>query len=174
MTTEKRFVRVYTGNGQGKSTAAFGVAVRALCAGMSVYVGQFVKNMAYNETRLTEHFERLKIDQLGIGCFLNRAPSEADRQAAQQALMRCAEVMSSGKWDLVVLDELTIAIHYQLLSIEQALSALQKRYCGTEVIITGRYAPQEIINAADLVTDMREIKHYFATQGITSRNGFDC
>lgn len=174
MLSQDRFIRLYTGNGQGKRTAAFGVAVRVLCAGGSVYIGQFVKDMAYSETALQQHFDHLKIEQLGVGCFIDRNPCETDRHAAQQALRHCAQLMHSGQWDLVVLDELTIALHYQLLTVAQVLEALQQRSPHTEVIITGRYAPQALIDAAHLVTEMHEVKHYYATLGVTSREGFDC
>lgn len=174
MLSKERFIRLYTGNGQGKSTAAFGVAVRVLCAGGSVYIGQFVKDMPYSETALQAHFDRLKIEQLGVGCFISRDPTPADRQAALQALRHCIEVMASGRRDLVVLDELTIAMHYKLLTVDEVLQALAQRNPGTEVIITGRYAPPELIDAAHLVTDMQEVKHYYSTLGVTSRPGFDC
>ncbi|MGM9804457.1 MAG: cob(I)yrinic acid a,c-diamide adenosyltransferase [Muribaculaceae bacterium] len=170
---EQRYVRVYTGNGQGKTTAAFGVVVRALCAGMRVYVGQFVKDEAYNEARLTEHFDNVEIEQLGDGCFLFRAPCAHDREVALAALHKAAELMHGGNYDLVVLDELCIALHYKLLTIDEVLQALQQRCPKTEVIITGRYAPQQLIDYADLVTEMLEVKHYYITKGVTSRNGFD-
>ncbi|MGN0213608.1 MAG: cob(I)yrinic acid a,c-diamide adenosyltransferase [Muribaculaceae bacterium] len=170
---EQRYVRVYTGNGQGKTTAAFGVVVRALCAGMKVYVGQFVKDEAYNEARLVEHFAALQVEQLGDGCFLFRDPCEHDREVALAALHKVTDLMHSGDYDIVVLDELCIALYYNLLTIDEVLQALNQRCAQTEVIITGRYAPQQLIDYADLVTEMLEVKHYYATDGVTSRNGFD-
>lgn len=169
---EKGYLRVYTGNGQGKTTAAFGVLVRALCAGKRGYVGQFIKDEAYNETFLTRHFKHLCIEQLGKGCFIDRKPDNLDKAAAQAALRHVTELMASGQYDIVVLDELTIAIHYNLVSTQAVLDALEQRSLSTEVIITGRYAPPELIAAADLVTEMKEIKHYYL-QGVLSRDGFD-
>lgn len=166
------YVRIYTGDGQGKTTAAFGVLVRALCAGKTGYVAQFVKDEMYNEVNLSHFCKHVTIEQWGKGCFIDRAPTEIDKEAAEAALDKVTEVMSSGCYDLVILDELTIAIHYNLLTVEAVIAALEKRCPTTEVIITGRYAPQELIDVAHLVTDMKEVKHYFE-QGVLSRDGFD-
>ncbi len=170
---QKGYVRVYTGNGQGKTTAAFGVALRAACAGQKVYIAQFVKDMKYNETKITQFIPNITVEQLGKGCFLSREPDETDKLLAKRALTKCTEIMRSGTHDLVVLDELTIALHVGLLTTAEVLNALSQRNSHTEIIITGRYAPQEIIDFADLVTEMQEIKHYYATSGVVSRNGFD-
>ncbi len=174
MNTEKTFVRLYTGNGQGKTTAAFGVAVRVLCSGRRVYVGQFVKDEKYSETRLASMLAQglLTIEQLGGGCFILRKPAEADVQAARRGLERCAALMSSGDYGLVVLDELTIALYYGLLTQAEVMAAIEGRHPSTEVVITGRYAPQWLVDAAQLVTDMREVKHYYQ-QGVLSRDGYD-
>ena len=169
---EKGYLHVYTGNGKGKTTAAFGLAVRALCAGYKVYVGQFVKSMKYNETKLTEHFPALCVDQLGRGCYIHRQPEQEDIQMAQEALEHCAAILRDGLYDVVILDELTIALHFNLIRLEDVLTALAQRAPQVEVVVTGRYAPQELIDAADLVTEMKEIKHYYE-QGVLSRNGID-
>lgn len=168
----KGYIHIYTGDGKGKTTAAFGLAARALCAGMSVYVGQFVKSMKYNETKLEDVFEKLKIEQLGRGCFLDKDPEAIDIEMAHKGLERCAEIMRSGEYDVVIMDELTIALHYNLLNVEEVIEVLKSRKPSVEVVITGRCAPQELIDIADLVTDMREVKHYY-TQGVLSRDGID-
>lgn len=170
---QKGFLRVYTGNGQGKTTAAFGVALRALCAGKKVYIGQFVKDMKYNETKIVNYTPNITIEQLGKGCFIDRNPNSVDVVMAKAALEKCKRIMHSGDYDLVVLDELSIALHMKLLSMSDVASALNSRNPCTEVIVTGRYASRELIDMADLVTDMQEIKHYYSTYGITSRDGFD-
>lgn len=170
---QKGYIRVYTGNGQGKTTAAFGVALRAACAGKKVYIAQFVKDMKYNETKVAQFMPNITIEQLGKGCFLDREPDKTDKILAMQALVKCEEIMRSGLYDLVVLDELTIAIHVGLLATADIIKALSQRNSHTEIIITGRYAPHEIIDFADLVTEMQEIKHYYTTSGVVSRNGFD-
>lgn len=175
----KGYVHVYTGNGKGKTTAAFGLALRALCAGRNVAIGQFVKSMKYNETKAETLFDgsntsfgRLRIELFGRGCFIDKSPEDIDIQMAHEGLGRCVEWLTSGDWDVVILDEITIAVYFKLLTAEEILSALEKRNKSVEVIITGRYAPQQLIDYADLVTDMQEIKHYYA-QGILSRYGID-
>ena len=166
------YLHVYTGDGKGKTTAAFGLAVRALCAGRRVYIGQFVKSMQYSETKIGELFFGLRIEQLGRGCFIARDPAPQDVALASAGLARCREAMTSGDYDLVVLDELTIALHFGLLEVGEVLEALRGRNPRVEAVVTGRYAPQELIDAADLVTEMREVKHYYA-QGVLSREGID-
>lgn len=169
----KGYIQLYTGNGKGKTTAAFGLAVRALCAGKRVFIGQFVKSIKYNETRIESLFEKqLVIRQFGRGCFLDHKPGKEDVFSASEGLRQCVEVLASAQWDLVVLDELTIAVYFGLLTDEEVLRALEQRASGTEVVLTGRYASEKLIEKADLVTEMCEVKHYY-TQGILSRDGFD-
>ena len=167
----KGYLQVYTGNGKGKTTAAFGLAVRALCAGKRVFIGQFVKSMKYNETRLEACFPgRLAVRQFGRGCFLDHRPE--DVRLVQEGLRECAAILASGEWDLVILDELTIAVYFGLLSDKEILEVIGLRDTGTEVVITGRYASEALLALADLVTEMREVKHYY-TRGGLSRDGFD-
>ena len=166
------YIHVYTGNGKGKTTAAFGLALRAICAGKTVYVGQFVKSMKYNETRITDLADKITIKQFGNGCMLLRDATSEDVAKAHEGIKKCRQAMDSGKYDVVILDELTIAIHLRLLSIEEALELLTHKRPETEIVITGRYAPQELIDMADLVTEMAEIKHYY-TSGVLSRDGID-
>lgn len=170
---EKGYVHVYTGNGKGKSTAAFGLAVRAACAGKSVYIGQFVKDMKYSEPAIAEKFSNMTIEQLGEGCFIYAPPEDKDRVAAQTGLTSIKEKMKSGTYEVVILDEIFIAIYYGLVSDQDLLDALRQRHPSVEVVLTGRYAPDTIIAAADLVTEMKEIKHYYS-QGVLSRKGIDC
>lgn len=169
---EKGYVHIYTGDGKGKTTAAFGLAVRALCAGKRVFVGQFVKSMQYHETRMVDKFEGIGIEQFGNGCMLTREVDEEDIRMAHRGLERCEEILLSGEYDILILDELTIALYLGLLELADVVKLLQSRRPETELIITGRYAPQELIDMADLVTEMREVKHYY-TQGVLSRDGID-
>lgn len=165
-------IHIYTGNGKGKTTAAFGLAVRALFAGKRVYIGQFVKSMKYHETRLENLFDTLTIRQFGRGCFIRRESEPEDVKAAQEGMEACRKALSGGAYDLVILDELTIALYYKLVTTAEVLELLLRRAPGTEVVITGRYAPDELIEAADLVTEMREVKHYYA-QGVEARDGIE-
>lgn len=168
----KGYIHIYTGDGKGKTTAAFGLALRALCAGKKVYVGQFVKSMKYNETRIADIMGGITIEQLGRGCFLDHNPEEIDKRLAREGLQKCADLMASGEYDVVILDELTIAVYFGLISDDDVLHALENRCPATEVVITGRYASERLIEAADLVTEMREVKHYYS-QGVLSRDGID-
>jgi len=169
---EKGYIHIYTGNGKGKTTAAFGLAVRALLSGKNVFIGQFVKDMKYNETKLEEHFDNIVIKQLGNGCFINREAGSDDIIAATEGLKECRDILLSGKYDIVVLDEITIALYFKLFSVTDVIDILKNKFYGTEVVLTGRYAPKELIDIADLVTEMVEVKHYY-TQGVLSRNGID-
>ncbi len=169
---EKGYVHVYTGNGKGKTTAALGLAVRAVCAGKKVFFGQFIKGMEYSELKCIEFINNLKIEQFGRRCFIYEAPTEEDILAARRGLEKVKNVLKSGEYDVVVLDELNIALYFKLFTVEEAVEAINNRADNVEVVVTGRYAPQEIVNIADLATEMKEIKHYY-TKGIEARKGIE-
>jgi len=169
----KGYVHIYTGNGKGKTTAAFGLAVRAACSGKRVFIGQFVKDMKYNETKIENYLPLITVEQFGKGCFINRLPTQEDKNAAGLALEKCSEILKEGKYDLVILDEINIAIYYELFHVEVVIDALKNRDNRVEVVLTGRYAPDSLIAMADLVTEMKEVKHYYS-QGVLSRDGIDC
>jgi len=167
------YLQIYTGNGKGKSTAAFGLALRAAGAGMSVYIAQFVKGRNYSEiTAVRQHLPQITIRQFGRGCFIVERPTDEDVAAAREGLAVVSEVLNSGAYDMVILDEATIAIYYDLFTVGELIEILKTRAAGCEVVITGRYAPEELIEVADLVTEMREVKHYYR-QGIEAREGIE-
>ncbi|MDD2512754.1 MAG: cob(I)yrinic acid a,c-diamide adenosyltransferase [Proteiniphilum sp.] len=174
MQSEMRgYLQVYTGNGKGKSTAAFGLALRAAGAGMRVYIAQFVKGRNYSEiTAVREQLPQITIRQFGRGCFIVEKPTGEDVAAAREGLAVMSEVLTSGEYDLVILDEATIAIYYDLFTVSELIDLLKRRAPGCEVVVTGRYAPKELIELADLVTEMREVKHYYR-QGIEAREGIE-
>lgn len=169
---EKGYIHVYTGNGKGKTTAAFGLALRAVCAGKKVYIGQFVKGMKYSETKAEKYLTGLKIEQLGRSCFIEREPEKEDIDAAKSGLEKCRKILTEGKYDIVILDEINIALFFKLITVKEVLDMLEKRAPHVEVILTARYAPQEIIDVADLVTEMKEIKHYY-NKGVIAREGIE-
>lgn len=169
---EKGYIQIYTGNGKGKTTAALGLSLRAICAGKSVFFGQFVKGMKYSETKAVNHLPNFEIHQFGKECFIYNEPTQEDVNLAKEGLKRCKEVIDSGKYDVVVLDELNIALYYQLFPVEEVIDLLKKKSSHVEIIITGRYAPKELIAVADLVTEMKEIKHYYE-KGIQARPGIE-
>lgn len=167
---EKGFVHVYTGNGKGKTTAALGLAMRAAGAGKKVFIGQFVKGMHYSELDLK--IENIEIKQYGADCFIYKDPTENDIKIARDGLAEMADILKSGKYDVVIMDEACIALYYRLFSFEELWKAVSQRAEHVEVVITGRYAPDILIEKADLVTEMKEIKHYY-TKGIQARTGIE-
>ncbi|HRZ79176.1 MAG TPA: cob(I)yrinic acid a,c-diamide adenosyltransferase [bacterium] len=167
---EKGFVHVYTGNGKGKTTAALGLAMRAAGAGKKVFIGQFVKGMHYSELDL--RIQNIEIKQYGADCFIYKDPTENDIKIARDGLAEMADILKSGKYDVVIMDEACIALYYKLFSFEELWKAVSQRAEHVEVVITGRYAPDALIEKADLVTEMKEIKHYY-TKGIQARTGIE-
>jgi cob(I)alamin adenosyltransferase len=170
---EKGYIHIYTGNGKGKTTAAFGLAIRAALSGKKVFIGQFVKDMKYNETKIENYLSNIKIKQLGRGCFIYEDPEDIDKETAKNGLEECGVILSGGEYDLVILDEINIALYYKLFEVSDVVDVLNNKAVDTEVVLTGRYAPKELIDMADLVTEMVEIKHYYS-QGVLSRSGIDC
>ncbi len=166
------YLHIYTGNGKGKTTAAFGLALRHLYAGGTVFIGQFVKSMRYAECGIAHDNSNIVIEQFGRDCFISKQPEQVDIDMARAGLARIAEILSSGDFSLVILDEVTIALYYNLFREDQLLETLAKANQKTEVVITGRYASERLIAHADLVTEMKEIKHYF-NSGVLSRSGID-
>lgn len=173
MTKMKGFVHVYTGNGKGKTTAALGLALRAAGAGYHVFIAQFVKGSRYSEMDAIERFSDLiTLRQYGKGYFINRDPSEEDIISAKAGLDEVKEVMASGRYRLVILDEANIAVHRNLFSLQDLLELIRARPEDVEIVITGRYASPGLLEQADLVTEMVAVKHYF-DQGIPARRGIE-
>ncbi|HBH11682.1 MAG: Cob(I)alamin adenosyltransferase [Clostridiales bacterium 38_11] len=169
----KGYVHLYTGNGKGKTTAAFGLAIRAAMAGKKIYIGQFVKDMQYNETKIQNFVENIVVEQFGKGCFIFESPQQKDIEAALKGLVKCRKILVSGEFDVVILDEITIGLHYNLFAVEDVVKMIDNRDRKIEVVMTGRYAPEELYEISDLVTEMREVKHYYETDGVLSREGID-
>ena len=167
------YVQVYTGNGKGKTTAAIGLAVRALGAGWRVFFAQFLKSGDYSEHKALAKFsDHLTIKTYGRNVFIKGEPEDEDRRLAQEAYQEIAEIVASGRYRLVVLDEANVAVHYGLITVDQILDLIDRRAEGVELIITGRYAHSRLIDRADLVTEMSEVKHYFH-RGIKARMGVE-
>ena len=169
----KGYVQVYTGDGKGKTTAALGLALRAFGAGLNVYIAQFVKGMKYSELEslkvLSEH---VTVKQYGRNCFINRDPAPEDIQVARDGFREVRGIMLSGDYQVVILDEANIATWYKLFTVDDLLSLIQEKPDHVELIITGRNADPRIIEAADLVTEMKEIKHYYQG-GVQARDGIE-
>lgn len=167
-------VQIYTGNGKGKTTAALGLCLRAVGRGLKVCFFQFIKGGGpYGEQLAAEKLAPLfTIIQTGQPGWVNTNDISADRAAAQAALLQAREIVSSGAYDLVVLDELNGALGFGLVDLEQVLELIALRPPAMELVITGRNAHPQVMEVADLVTEMREIKHYYQA-GIPARTGIE-
>jgi cob(I)alamin adenosyltransferase len=170
---KRGYVHVYTGDGKGKTTAAFGLALRAAGAGLKVFIAQFVKGMEYGELKAIKPLsESITLRQYGRRCFIREKPDEQDIAMAKRGLKEVHGVVASGKYRLVILDEANIATHFGLFSVEDLLDVIDSRAEGVELVITGRNADPRVVERADLVTDMREIKHYYR-EGVEARDGIE-
>ena len=178
MTQEKTpwrngYVQVYTGDGKGKTTAAFGLALRAAGAGLPVFIGQFVKGMKYSEIKAFERFSDLiTVKQYGRGCFIYNEPKKEDIRVAEDGLEEIRKILISGTYKVVILDEASIATYFKLFSVDDLLQLIDSKPDDVELVITGRNADPRIVERADLVTEMREVKHYY-TEGVEAREGIE-
>jgi cob(I)alamin adenosyltransferase len=166
-------VQIYTGDGKGKTTAALGLALRACGSGLRVYIAQFVKGMHYGELDALARFgDQVRIRQFGRDCFIRNAPSAEDIRLARQGWSEVLRVLAEEPVDLVILDEVGIALHYGLVNLEEVRTLIGNRPPGVELVLTGRRIPGALFELADLVTEMREIKHYF-NEGVQARQGIE-
>jgi cob(I)alamin adenosyltransferase len=169
------FVQIYTGNGKGKSTAAIGQAVRAAGIGMRTYIAQFMKEYPYNELVSLKHLsEWITVEQFGGDEFVYKKelPGDEDLAKAKNGLQTAKEKMLSDDYDIIILDEAIVAIYFKLIKTENLVEIIKSKPQNVELILTGRYCPKELIELADLVTEMREVKHYYQ-KGIISRRGIE-
>lgn len=172
---EKGYVQIYTGNGKGKTTAALGLIIRALGSGFKVFLCQFMKNNDTGELNILENFkERIDVFQCGLGkfCTDRKNPGQDHIDAAGKGFEKAKEAVESGKYDLIVLDEINVALYYNLISPQELVSLIKNKPIKTELVLTGRYAPPEIMELADLITEMKEIKHYYKI-GVEQRKGIE-
>jgi cob(I)alamin adenosyltransferase len=172
---KKGLVQVYTGNGKGKTTAALGLALRAAGYGLKTIVIQFMKGgKDCGEIRASEKLHPyLTIQPMGRDCLIDRDhPEPVDFEYANKALQLAREKLLTKEYDIVVLDEVNVAINYGLIDMKFVLNLLNEKPEDVEMILTGRYAPQEIMDRADLVTEMVERKHYYQ-RGVKERVGIE-
>ncbi len=171
--TGKGFVQVYTGNGKGKTTAALGLTLRASGAGLRTYIGQFMKGQPYSELDAVARLAPgVTIEQYGHPEFcVPGKVSPEDYALARAGLDKIRAALNAG-YDVVVMDEICTALYFKLLPEEEIIDMMKSKPEGVELILTGRYASDAIIDAADLVTEMKEVKHYYQ-QGVKSRKGIE-
>jgi len=167
------YVHVYTGEGKGKTTAAFGLALRAAGHGKRVYIGQFMKGRPYGEISALADHPLIVVEQFGDPERIARdAVEPRHRRNADQGLARALDALASKDNDVVVLDELDVAVWFGLLHERDCIALIDARPPHVELVITGRLAPRWLIDRADLVTEMREVKHYYR-QGVQARAGIE-
>ncbi len=171
--TRQGYVQVYTGDGKGKTTAALGLTVRSVGAGLRVYFGQFMKKYDYSEIVGLKHLgDQVRIEQYGSGCYVIGAPRPEDVAAAQAGLRALQAALVSGQYDLVIADEANVAVACGLLAEQDLLQLIRERPPQVELVLTGRGATEAVQAAADLVSEMVPLKHYFQ-KGITARKGIE-
>ena len=192
--SNKGYVQVYTGNGKGKTTAALGITMRASGAGMKIAFIQFMKALGYSEQKILPTLPGVTWKTLGKPFFIAKAGSISEEDLAKygggcvvfeegnppadyvkminDGFAEAKEMVLSGQYDMVVLDEINCAMFFGLISVEEVLDLIRTKPEHTELILTGRCAPEKIIEAADLVTEMREIKHYY-NEGVEARKGIE-
>ncbi|MFO7884323.1 MAG: cob(I)yrinic acid a,c-diamide adenosyltransferase [Desulfobacteraceae bacterium] len=171
---DKGYIHLYTGDGKGKTTAALGLALRAAGHDRKIFIGQFMKGQYYGELTALKSIQGINIEQFGDeGCLHKDQMTEAHRMHAGQGLDRILEVMAMDFYDMVIMDEICVTVWFELLTTQAVLEVIQKKPLSLELVLTGRRAPKEFIEAADLVTEMKEVKHYYNTFGILARDGIE-
>ncbi len=159
---KKGYIQVYTGDGKGKTTAALGLSLRAAGAGLKVYFAQFLKKWDYCELKALERYaDLITIEQFGADEHIIGAPKTQDFEAAQRGLSAVRAAMDSGDYDVVVMDEAGVAERFGVISTEEILNIIREKPESMELILTGRWVSQEVLAAADLVTEMKMIRHYY-------------
>jgi cob(I)alamin adenosyltransferase len=171
------YVQIYTGNGKGKTTAALGLTLRALGAGLKVFIGQFLKQGDYSEIKALKQLaeiceDQITIEQYGSGRFVKGKPTQEEKNAGRKGYNTILDILKKGGHDLVIVEEGNVAMMCNLLSEEDLLNLIAQKPEHVELVITGRGATKKIIDKADLVTEMKEIKHYF-NKGVNARTGIE-
>jgi cob(I)alamin adenosyltransferase len=172
--TTKGLVIVITGSGKGKTTAAFGQALRAIGQNYNVFVLQFMKGRKYGEFIAAEKYlPRLTIQMSGLDSFVMRDnPAAIDIELAQKGLDAARKAIKSGKYDMVILDEINVALDFNLIKLKEVIDLIKNKPPALDLILTGRYAPAKIIKIADTVSEVLEVKHHY-NAGIKDRAGIE-
>lgn len=169
----KRYVHIYTGDGKGKTTAALGLTLRAVGAGWRVFWGQFLKEGEFSEIKALKAFnDQVTVRQFGAGRFIRGRPCEEDIRLARQGFSEIKDVLKGGRYDMVVMDEINVAIRYGLIDLDEMVRLLKTRPKNIELVLTGRWADEGLFKEADVITDMRCIKHYYEN-GVAARSGVE-
>ena len=173
MSLEKGYIHIYTGPGKGKTTLALGLGLRAAGAGLKVHMIQFMKGRRYSELDAVEKMSNFTISQHGRDEFVSKEnPEQIDIDLAQEGFTKAQEITKNGKCDMVILDEINVAIDYNLVPLDDLLKLIEEKPEKLELVLTGRYAHPELVKIANLVTEMLEIKHPYQN-GVLARKGVD-
>ena len=177
MMEKKGLTIIYTGKGKGKTTAALGIALRATGYNKKICMIQFIKgSWHYGEMssskRLEPEFEMVAVGKGFVGILDDNSPREDHEKIAQEAIKISNEKIHSGKYDIVILDEVNYAVNLQLISINDVLNLIKDKPSDVDLVLTGNYAKDEVIEMADLVTEMKQVKHPFQ-RGIKAKEGID-
>ncbi len=165
-------IQIYTGNGKGKTTASLGLAIRAAGADKKVFIGQFIKGMDCSELKALKKFKNIKIEQFGRDTFIKHPPEAEDIKLACLGLKKIRKIAAKKEFDVIILDEINVALDLKLLNCREVLKLLKSIPKRIEVVLTGRNAPGEILKIADLVSQVKEIKHYYQN-GLKARKGIE-
>jgi cob(I)alamin adenosyltransferase len=167
-------VIVITGNGKGKTTSAFGQALRAVGQGYKIFIMQFMKGRDYGEfVAAKKYLPRLTVRRSGLDSFVMRdKPAPVDIELARQGFELAKKAIASGKYNMVILDEINVAVDFKLIALEDVTDLIKNKPPGLDLILTGRYAAKEIIKLADTVSEVKEIKHHYAA-GTKDRAGIE-
>lgn len=170
----KGLVVVITGNGKGKTTSAFGQALRAVGQGYKVLVVQFMKGQKHGEVKAAQKYlPNFTIRLTGRDRFvMHDNPAKVDIELAQKGFALVQKAIKSGLYNMIILDEINVALHFKLIDLKEVVEEIKNRPVGLDLILTGRYAPPQIINLADTVSEIKEVKHHYAA-GIKDRAGIE-
>ena len=167
-------VIVITGNGKGKTTSAFGQALRAAGQGLKVFIMQFMKGRDYGEYKaVRKYLPQITIRRSGLDSFVMRDnPAPVDIELARRGFAAVKKAAASGKYDMLILDEINVAVDFKLIPLEELISFIKNKPPALDLVLTGRYAPRALVKLADTVSEVKEIKHHYAA-GIKDRAGIE-
>ena len=173
MTFITGYIQVYTGDGKGKTTAAMGLSLRAAGAGLKVYIAQFIKSGDYSEIKALSRFaDLITVEQFGRGRFIKGKPSPPDMAAAQKGLKAVRNALTAGLYQMVIMEEGNVAATCGLFPVDEILAIMSQKPGDVELVVTGRGADKRVIDRADLVTEMKSVKHYYQS-GVMARMGIE-
>lgn len=171
---KKGYVQIYTGNGKGKTTAALGLMMRAVGNNFKIFFCQFLKGTEYGEINTIKYFPTIKYERYGRGVFIRKKElvTNEDKKLIKDGYKNLKKALFSGDYDIVIADEILVTLRFDLLSIDEIKFLISNKPENVELILTGRNAPNELIELANLVTEMKEIKHYYK-EGVPARTGIE-